>query len=307
MNKAVPMDQLVDMVMAELEKKLSTSTAADNPAAIRYKDPALVNEETQRSPRVEVMSEMVPSPELDTFTSKVPSPKWEEGMNELLASTPARIGVWRTGTRALTKEVLKFRRDHAAAVDSIYGEASQKLLDEFGLFTVETRYENTENYLKRPDMGRIITEQGIAVIQKRCKMKPQVQIVVSDGLSANAVDANLGDVYPSLLDSLSAYGLSTGTPFFVRGGRVAVMDHIGEIVQPEVLVLLIGERPGLVSSKSLSAYICYKPRKGTVESDRTVISNIHRGGTPPLEGGAHIGTIVNKMLEQKTSGVNLEI
>ncbi|KRE50593.1 ethanolamine ammonia-lyase subunit EutC [Paenibacillus sp. Soil724D2] len=307
MNKAVPMDQLVDMVMAELEKKLSTSTAADNPVLTRSKDPDLVNEETQRSTRVEVMSEMIPSPELDTFTSKVPAPKWEEGMNELLASTPARIGVWRTGTRALTKEVLKFRRDHAAAVDSIYGEASQKLLDEFGLFTVETRYENTENYLKRPDMGRIITEQGIAVIQKRCKMKPQVQIVVSDGLSANAVDANLGDVYPSLLDSLSAYGLSTGTPFFVRGGRVAVMDHIGEIVQPEVLVLLIGERPGLVSSKSLSAYICYKPRKGTVESDRTVISNIHRGGTPPLEGGAHIGTIVNKMLEQKTSGVNLEI
>lgn len=310
MNKAVPMDQLVDMVMAELEKKLSTSKAADNPVVIRS------NEEAQRSTQAEkvsLVSELVseldsaPAPELDTFTSKIPTPKWEEGMNELLASTPARIGVWRTGTRALTKEVLKFRRDHAAAVDSIYGEACQALLDEFDLFTVETRYENTENYLKRPDMGRIITEYGIAEIQKRCKLKPQVQIVVSDGLSANAVDANLGDVYPSLLDSLSAYGLSTGTPFFVRGGRVAVMDHIGEIVQPEVLVLLIGERPGLVSSKSLSAYICYKPRKGTVESDRTVISNIHRGGTPPLEGGAHIGTIVNKMLEQKTSGVNLEI
>ncbi|MCY9697636.1 ethanolamine ammonia-lyase subunit EutC [Paenibacillus alginolyticus] len=316
MNKAVPMDQLVDMVMAELEKKLSASKAADNPAAIRSMNSVLENEEAQRSTQVEKVSlvseldtelDSAPVPELDTFTSKIPTPKWEEGMNELLASTPARIGVWRTGTRALTKEVLKFRRDHAAAVDSIYGEASQALLDEFGLFTVETRYENTENYLKRPDMGRIVTEEGIAAIQKKCKMKPQVQIVVSDGLSANAVDANLGDVYPSLLDSLSAYGLSTGTPFFVRGGRVAVMDHIGEIVQPEVLVLLIGERPGLVSSKSLSAYICYKPRKGTVESDRTVISNIHRGGTPPLEGGAHIGTIVNKMLEQKTSGVNLEI
>lgn len=307
MNKAVPMDQLVDMVMAELEKKLSAAKAVDIPAVIRSMNPDLVNEEAQRSTRIEIVSELALSPELDTFSSKVPTPKWEEGMNELLASTPARIGVWRTGTRALTKEVLKFRRDHAAAVDSIYGEASQALLDEFGLFTVETRYENTENYLKRPDMGRIVTEEGIVEIKKRCKMKPQVQIVVSDGLSANAVDANLGDVYPALLDSLSAYGLSTGTPFFVRGGRVAVMDHIGEIVQPEVLVLLIGERPGLVSSKSLSAYICYKPRKGTVESDRTVISNIHRGGTPPLEGGAHIGTIVNKMLEQKTSGVNLEI
>jgi ethanolamine ammonia-lyase small subunit len=307
MNKAVPMDQLVDMVMAELEKKLSASTAAENPAANRSMNATRATEETQRFNGGTIVPEMNVTSELDTSASKVPNPKWEEGMNELLASTPARIGVWRTGTRALTKEVLKFRRDHAAAVDSIYGEASQELLDQFGLFTVKTRYENTENYLKRPDMGRIVTEEGIATIQKKCKLKPQVQIVVSDGLSANAVDANLSDVYPSLLDSLSAYGLSTGTPFFVRGGRVAVMDHIGEIVQPEVLVLLIGERPGLVSSKSLSAYICYKPRKGTVESDRTVISNIHRGGTPPLEGGAHIGTIVKKMLEQKTSGVNLEI
>ncbi|MBP1966464.1 ethanolamine ammonia-lyase subunit EutC [Paenibacillus aceris] len=288
MKEAVPLDALVDRVMAELEKKLSISASKGGDHAPPLPD-------------------TLPIPVEEEPLSHVPDPKWEEGMNELLASTPARIGVWRTGTRALTKEVLKFRRDHAAAVDSIYGEASQALLDQFGLFTVETRYENTENYLKRPDMGRIVTEEGVALIQQKCKKHPQVQIVVSDGLSANAVDANLADVYPALLDSLSAYKLSTGTPFFVRGGRVAVMDHIGEIVQPEVLVLLIGERPGLVSSKSLSAYICYKPRKGTVESDRTVISNIHRGGTPPLEGGAHIGTIVKKMLEQKTSGINLEI
>ncbi|UKS26701.1 ethanolamine ammonia-lyase subunit EutC [Paenibacillus sp. HWE-109] len=284
MYNAVPLDQLVDRVMAELAKKLALSKAADT--AVPSAEPNLG---------------------LDTIVSPIPNPKWAEGMNELLASTPARIGVWRVGTRALTKEVLKFRRDHAAAVDSIYGEASATLLEQFGLFTVETRYENTENYLKRPDMGRVVTDEGIAAIQARCKFKPQVQIVVSDGLSANAVDANLRDVYPALLDSLASYGLSTGTPFFVRGGRVAVMDHIGDIVQPDVLVLLIGERPGLVSSQSLSAYMCYKPRKGTVESDRTVISNIHRGGTPPLEGGAHIGTIVKKMLEQQTSGIHLDI
>ncbi|NQX69801.1 ethanolamine ammonia-lyase subunit EutC [Paenibacillus alba] len=303
MNSAVPIDQLVDRVMAELAKKLSASQAAEQAAS----EQAGSRKELQQSTPAESESGTDLVSEEDVITSPIPSPKWEEGMSELLASTPARIGVWRTGTRPLTKEVLKFRRDHAAAVDSIYGEASQEILKQFDLFTVETRYENTENYLKRPDMGRIVTDEGIAAIEAACRMKPQVQIVVSDGLSANAVDANLGDVYPALLDSLASYGLSTGTPFFVRGGRVAVMDHIGEIVQPEVLVLLIGERPGLVSSKSLSAYICFKPRKGTVESDRTVISNIHRGGTPPLEGGAHIGTIVKKMLEQQTSGIHLDI
>ncbi|MEX2461896.1 MAG: ethanolamine ammonia-lyase subunit EutC [Paenibacillaceae bacterium] len=300
MNRTPQLDQLVDRVMAELEKKLSEKLIL-SAESLDNRSVHLTNtmEETESSAGA--------TSEAESITSKVPNPKWEEGMSELLASTPARIGVWRTGTRPLTKEVLKFRRDHAAAIDSIYGEASQALLEQFNLFTVETCYENTDNYLKRPDMGRMISDEGIAAIQKRCKMKPQVQIVISDGLSANAVDANLRDVYPALLDSLNAYSLSVGTPFFVRGGRVAVMDHIGDILQPEVLVLLIGERPGLVSSKSLSSYMCYKPRKGTVESDRTVISNIHRGGTPPLEGGAHIGTIVKKMLEQKTSGVHLEV
>jgi ethanolamine ammonia-lyase small subunit len=243
----------------------------------------------------------------NVMVSKVPTPKWEKGLQELIASTPARIGVWRTGTRPLTKEMLKFRCDHAAAVDSVYSEVSQDLLDEFAMFSVKTCYENIENYLKRPDKGRILTEESVQAIQAKCKPKPQVQIVVSDGLSANAIEANLRDVYPSLLDSLSAKGLTVGTPFFVRGGRVAVMDHIGELLQPEVLVLLIGERPGLSSSNSLSAYMCYRPRKSTVESDRTVISNIHHGGTPPVEAGAHIGQILQKMLKQKISGVRLDV
>lgn len=149
--------------------------------------------------------------------SHVPNPKYREGMQELLASTPARIGVWRAGVRPLTKTMLQLRRDHAAAVDAVYGEVSEETLKEFSLFTVETKYDNTENYLKRPDMGRIINDEGVRLLEERCQKKPQVQIVVSDGLSASAVDANLRDVLPSLYDSLQSYGLSWGTPFFVKG------------------------------------------------------------------------------------------
>jgi ethanolamine ammonia-lyase small subunit len=302
MKQTIPIDRLVDSVMAELEKRLSASGGVQTPDR-----PASSKDEAIQTAGDTVESYGHASEPFSETGSKVPNPKWEEGMTELLSSTPARLGVWRAGTRPLTGEMLKFRCDHAAAVDSIYGKVSQPMLDEFALFTVETRYENTENYLKRPDMGRIVTDEGVEAIKKNCKMKPQVQIVVSDGLSASAIDANLRDVYPALLDSLGSYGLIAGTPFFVRGGRVAVMDHIGEILQPEVFVLLIGERPGLVSSKSMSAYMCYRPRRGTVESDRTVISNIHRGGTPPVEAGAHIGTLMKTMLEQKASGINLEI
>lgn len=295
MNSSIPMEQFINRVIAELEKKLTSNGE--------------LSISTDRENRKDGKDINLNEPITDSgvATIKVPHPQWEEGLAELIESTPARIGVWRAGTRPLTKEILKFRSDHAAAIDSIYGEVNPGLLEKFGLFTVETRYENTENYLKRPDMGRIVTEAGVEQIRHTCKGRPQVQIVVSDGLSANAIDANMEDVYSSLLDSLAAYGLTVGTPFFVRGGRVAVMDQIGELLQPDVFVLLIGERPGLVSSKSMSAYLCYQPRRGTVESDRTVISNIHPGGTPPVEAGAYIGTLVQTMLKQRTSGIHLDI
>lgn len=307
------LDFLVDKVVAELQKKLGeVSEQAPSPKTetgliqlrSEPKVEPVANATAAPTPAPVVNEQPAPSKEPER-TTHVPNPKYKEGLDELLSSTPARIGVWRTGVRPLTKTMLELRRDHAAAVDAVYGEVSQAVLDQFSLFTVETQYDNTENYLKRPDMGRILTEEGVRMLQERCQKKPQVQIVVSDGLSAAAVDANLKDVLPSLMDSLKSYGLTCGTPFFIKGGRVASMDHVGEILEPEVLVLLIGERPGLVTAHSMSAYMCYRPRKGMVESERTVISNIHRQGTSPVEAGAHIGTILSKMLEQKASGVKL--
>lgn len=231
----------------------------------------------------------------------------DEQLNMLKQYTPARIGAGRTGTRPKTKEYLSFRVDHAAAVDAVYGEVSETLLNQLDLFTVETCYESKEIYLKRPDKGRILSEEGKMLIEERCIINPDVQIVVSDGLSATAIEENILDVYPALLDSLSVYGFKAGTPFFVKGGRVACMDQIGEIIQPKAFVLLIGERPGLVCSHSMSAYMCYRPRIGIKESKRMVISNIHRRGTPPIEAAAHIGTLLDKMIAQQTSGVGLVI
>lgn len=304
------LDFLVDKVVAQLQKKLSemapSAPAEQSVKTVETKSVAEAKLAETSNAGASAGGFGQPSvPAEPERTAHVPNPKWKEGLQELLDSTPARIGVWRTGVRPLTKTMLQLRRDHAAAVDAVYGEVQQSLLDEFSLFTVETQYDNTENYLKRPDMGRVLNDEGVRLILERCQKKPQVQIIVSDGLSASAVDANLRDVLPSLTDSLKSYGLTCGTPFFVQGGRVASMDHIGELLQPEVLVLLIGERPGLVTAHSMSAYMCYRPRKGMVESERTVISNIHRQGTSPIEAGAHIGTILSKMLEQKASGVKL--
>lgn len=230
-----------------------------------------------------------------------------DALSSLKEATPARVGVGRTGTRPLTKDFLSFRIDHAAAVDTVYGEVSAELLERFQLFSVDTCFGTKERYLTRPDQGRIFSEENQSIIAESCVKKPTVQIVVSDGLSANAIEENLMDVYPALLDSLNHYGMEIGTSFFVRGGRVACMDMIGELLEPDAFILLIGERPGLVCAHSMSAYMCYRPRKGTKESDRMVISNIHRRGTTPIEAAAHMGTIIHQMLQQKTSGVNLVI
>ena len=100
--------------------------------------------------------------------------------------------------------------------------------------------------------------------------------------------------------------MKLGTTIFVRHGRVAVMDTIGEELKPEAAVILIGERPGLGTAESMSAYMAYKPRLGMVESERTVISNIHKGGTPAAEAGAHLASLMKKILNAKASGVNLE-
>lgn len=231
---------------------------------------------------------------------------WDEGLEELKRTTPARIGAGRAGTRPTTEEWLKLRRDHAAAVDAVYGEVPEEKLREWGLFTVSTSSPDKSTYLKRPDLGRSFPPEGETLLRERCKVKPVVQVVVSDGLSASAVAANAGDTLMALQDSLLLQGIPAGTPFFVRGGRVGIMNAIGDLLEPEAVVLLIGERPGLVTAESLSAYMGYRPCTGKSDADRMVVSNIHRSGMPPAEAGAHIGTLVARILERKASGVAFE-
>lgn len=122
----------------------------------------------------------------------------------------------------------------------------------------------------------------------------------------DAITANYEEILPPLLAGLKQAGLKVGTPFFVRYGRVKIEDQIGEILGAKVVILLVGERPGLGQSESLSCYAVYSPRVATtVEADRTCISNIHQGGTPPVEAAAVIVDLAKRMLEQKASGINM--
>nr|WP_153731069.1 ethanolamine ammonia-lyase subunit EutC [Sporosarcina obsidiansis] len=240
-----------------------------------------------------------------------PKPKTEtkqptaDELAEYRKKTPARVGVGRAGSRPRTNTWLQFRLDHAAAVDAVYGEVPDDLLERLGLFQVQSKVADKEEYIRRPDLGRRLSDEAKELIQQRCKTSPVVQIVASNGLSAKAIEENLEDVYLSLEQSLNNLNIEMGTTFYVDKGRVAVMDEIGDVLKPDVVVMLIGERPGLVSAESLSAYLCYQPRLGTIEADRMVISNIHKGGIPPVEAGAYLGTVIQKILKYEASGVSL--
>lgn len=237
----------------------------------------------------------------------VPNPVNREEYMKYKQKTPARVGVFRTGPRYKTNTLLRFRADHAVAMDAVFNMVSEDFLKEMDLFSVQTEIENKDHYLTRPDLGKIINEEGVALIKEKCKKKPRVQIYVSDGLSSTAIEANVADTLPALIQGLKSHNIEVGTPFFVKYGRVGAMDHISELVEAEATVVLIGERPGLATGESMSCYITYGAYVGIPEAKRTVVSNIHKNGTPAAEAGAHIAEIVKKVLDAKLSGVELKL
>ncbi|MDW7673828.1 MAG: ethanolamine ammonia-lyase subunit EutC [Bacillota bacterium] len=235
----------------------------------------------------------------------VPEPANAEALKAMKEATIARIGLWRAGPRLKTGALIRFLADHAVAQDAVFLDVSVEILKQMNLFTVETMASSKEDYLTRPELGMKLSEQAIKTIKEKCQPNVQVQIVVADGLSSTAIEANIKDVLPPLMQGLKAAGITVGAPFFVKYGRVRVMDEIGMLLNAEVVLELVGERPGLGTAESMSAYIIYKPTEKTVEADRTMISNIHRGGTPPAEAGAQLVDLVKQILAAKASGTKL--
>lgn len=216
------------------------------------------------------------------------------------------MGVGRCGTRYKTQSVLRFRADHAAAQDAVFSDVNPELVEEMGFIPVRTVCKNKDEYITRPDHGRIFDEANTEIIKQNVKKGAKLQVVVGDGLSSAAIEANIRDVIPALKQGLKKYNLDFDKVLFVKYCRVPAMDPIGEISDADVVCLFVGERPGLVTAESMSAYIAYRPTVGMPESRRTVVSNIHKGGTPAVEAGAYIADIIKNMLEKKKSGIELK-
>lgn len=237
----------------------------------------------------------------------VENPVNKEAYAEQKYAAPCRLGIGKAGARYKTLPQLEFRAAHSAAQDAVFNDVDEEFVKSQGLFIVQTQCDSKDTYLTRPDLGRKLSPEAVETIKAKCKKKPTVQIYVSDGLSSAAVAANIGDLLPAIMQGLESYKIDVGTPFFVKYGRVAVEDEICELLDADVVCTLIGERPGLITATSMSAYIAYKATVGMPEARRTVLSNIHSAGTIPAEAGAHIAEIIKIMLERKVSGTELKL
>ncbi len=282
-------ERLIALITEEVVKQLTQSGRVVLPDRLLQPDA-----ETPRQPSDPVGTDRLLTDPIDP-----------ESLERMKKRTTARIGVGKAGARLKTQTMLALRADHARAQDSVFADVDPAFIEKLGLLSIESQARDRNTHITRPDLGRKICPKGVEALRQHCTMNPDVQIYASDGLSSAAIEANLEKILPVLTEGLTAKGLKVGTPFYMRFGRVAAEDQVAEVLGAKVVCVLIGERPGLATAESMSAYIVYNSYVGIPEAKRTVVSNIHKDGLTAVEAGAYITEVIQQILERKASGVDL--
>jgi ethanolamine ammonia-lyase small subunit len=234
-----------------------------------------------------------------------------EIVRKIRARTPARLLVGRAGAAYRTSTQLDLREAHAAARDAVRAELDLEtafgsdFVRQWGLFEVRTKAVSKDEYLLRPDLGRQLDEDSRAEVQRLCSRDNDLQVVIGDGLSAPAVLTQVPSLLPLLHEGATARGWTVGQTFVIRHCRVGILNEIGELLDPRVAVLLIGERPGLATAESLSAYMAHRPRKSDTDAQRNLISNVHARGLSSQEAAGRILNLAAQMMKTGMSGFTL--
>lgn len=227
----------------------------------------------------------------------------------LKAFTDARIALGRAGTSMPTRELLTFNAAHAAARDAVHAPA------DFGALTgtleaagervlhVHSRAADRAEYLRRPDLGRTLAPESLKALQGH--PPSDVVIVVADGLSAGAL-THAGPLLARLLPELRAAGLSVGPIVLARQARVALGDPVARALGARLVLVLIGERPGLSSPDSLGAYLTFDPQPQTRDSARNCVSNIRPAGLDVRVAAWRLAHLTGQALRKELSGVALK-
>jgi ethanolamine ammonia-lyase small subunit len=239
-------------------------------------------------------------------------PAWPSLIERIRAHTPARVLVDRAGAGYRTRTQLELRQAHAVARDAVRTELEisrdlgADFIHHWQLFEVATQASSKGEYLLRPGLGRTFTASAAQRVTSECLQGADLQIVIGDGLSVTAVAAQAPSLLPMIVSNAEQYGWRVGRPFVVRYCRVGIMNEVGELLKPKVVVLLIGERPGLATAESLSAYMAFRPRAGDNDARRNLVSNIHARGVPCDGAAQRIVRLAAQMMKQQASGVQVK-
>ena len=180
---------------------------------------------------------------------------WPEIVRKIRSRTPARVLAGRVGAAYPTATQLDLRQAHAAARDAVRAELDLEkqfgtnFIKRWGLFEVSTSANSKDEYLLQPNLGRTFCEASRSELLRRCPPRKDLQIAIGDGLSVTAVFAQVPKLLPALYDEAKSRGWMLGQVFVIRHCRVGILNEIGELLTPAVVVLLIGERPGLATPR----------------------------------------------------------
>jgi ethanolamine ammonia-lyase small subunit len=233
-------------------------------------------------------------------------------LTRLRELTPARVGLGRAGASLPTAALLGFTLDHARARDAVHAAFDHAGLvaglNGLGLQAVQlsSQARNRGDYLRRPDLGRMLDPASRDLLAGHSARPHQLAIVIGDGLSPAAVNVHAVELVRHLAARLTEAGIPIGHAVVASGARVALGDEIGAMLGACMMVMLIGERPGLSAPDSLGVYLTYAPRIGLTDAERNCVSNIHRAGLSYDEAAVKIAWLVREGLARQITGVALK-